>query len=531
MSMVRRLLPLLICVLLICVASAAFAVGIVHIANSSADAVSDALTGLLVIAAGVVGWVSRPPSRCGRLLVMAGLTWFLGNLAGAGGVIGGIGAASTFAYRGVLIHLLLTFPTGRIRSRSVTAAVIVGYATSLVPPVWTNSFSAILVAAVMVVAVARVRAAAQFRRSRRVATWAAGLFGVALATGALVRALAPTVAFTQTAKWFFELAVVLLAALLVAELRVGGRGRQDVADAVVELGTERGMDLRDALAWALGDPTVRLRPPDPDNGMTADTRQERGMMTVRDLDGRSVAVVEHAAQSLVDPAARAAVAAAVRLEIENRRLRAEVRARAAAVRDAQVRLLQVADEEGRQLEARLQDGAAARLRRIGEHVDAAAAHCRGLATAAAQLRAVLADTDAEVSRIATGLYPRVLEEIGLEEALVRATDGLDVPVVVRVTAEAPAPELALAVYYVTLEAISNVAKHARASMASVSVSDAAGGVHVEVRDDGVGGAGLHPGGGLSGVADRVRAMGGRFQLDQDCGTVVTADLPRSGSRT
>lgn len=522
MSMVRRLLPLLICV-----ASAAFAVGIVHIANSSADAVSDALTGLLVIAAGVVGWVSRPPSRCGRLLVMAGLTWFLGNLAGAGGVIGGIGAASTFAYRGVLIHLLLTFPTGRIRSRSVTAAVVVGYATSLVPPVWTNSVSAILVAAVMVVAVARVRAAAQFRRSRRVATWAAGLFGVALATGALVRALAPTVAFTGTAKWFFELAVVLLAALLVAELRVGGRGRQDVADAVVE----RGMDLRDALAWALGDPTVRLRPPDPDNGMTADTRQERGMMTVRDLDGRSVAVVEHAAQSLVDPAARAAVAAAVRLEIENRRLRAEVRARAAAVRDAQVRLLQVADEEGRQLEARLQDGAAARLRRIGEHVDAAAAHCRDLATAAAQLRAVLADTDAEVSRIATGLYPRVLEEIGLEEALVRATDGLDVPVVVRVTAEAPAPELALAVYYVTLEAISNVAKHARASMASVSVSDAAGGVHVEVRDDGVGGAGLHPGGGLSGVADRVRAMGGRFQLDQDCGTVVTADLPRSGSRT
>lgn len=435
MSMVRRLLPLLICVLLICVASAAFAVGIGHIVNSSADAVSDALTGLLVIAAGVVGWVSRPSSRCGPLLVMAGLTWFLGNLAGAGGVIGGIGAASTFAYRGVLIHLLLTFPTGRIRSRSVTAAVIVGYATSLVPPVWTNSVSAILVAAVMVVAVARVRAAAQFRRSRRVATWAAGLFGVALATGALVRALAPTVAFTQTAKWFFELAVVLLAALLVAELRVGGRGRQDVADAVVE----RGMDLRDALAWALGDPTVRLRPPDPDNGMTADTRQERGMMTVRDLDGRSVAVVEHAAQSLVDPAARAAVAAAVRLEIENRRLRAEVRARAAAVRDAQVRLLQVADEEGRQLEARLQDGAAARLRRIGEHVDAAAAHCRGLATAAAQLRAVLADTDAEVSRIATGLYPRVLEEIGLEEALVRATDGLDVPVVVRVTAEAPHP--------------------------------------------------------------------------------------------
>ena len=531
MSMVRRLLPLLICVLLICVASAAFAVGIGHIVNSSADAVSDALTGLLVIAAGVVGWVSRPSSRCGPLLVMAGLTWFLGNLAGGGGVIGGIGAASTFAYRGVLIHLLLTFPTGRIRSRSVTAAVIAGYATSLVPQVWTNSFSAILVAAVMVVAVARVRAAAQFRRSRRVATWAAGLFGVALATGALVRALAPTVAFTGTAKWFFELAVVLLAALLVAELRVGGRGRQDVADAVVELGTERGMDLRDALAWALGDPTVRLRPPDPDNGMTADTRQERGMMTVRDLDGRSVAVVEHAAQSLVDPAARAAVAAAVRLEIENRRLRAEVRARAAAVRDAQVRLLQVADEEGRQLEARLQDGAAARLRRIGEHVDAAAAHCRDLATAAAQLRAVLADTDAEVSRIATGLYPRVLEEIGLEEALVRATDGLDVPVVVRVTAEAPAPELALAVYYVTLEAISNVAKHARASMASVSVSDAAGGVHVEVRDDGVGGAGLHPGGGLSGVADRVRAMGGRFQLDQDCGTVVTADLPRSGSRT
>lgn len=526
MSMVRRLL-----LLLLGVGWAVLAVGLGHAGSPSADAVFDLLTGVLLIAAGVAGSMWWPSSRCGALLTAIGITWFLGNLAGAGGVVGGIGTASTFAYRGVLIHLLLTFPTGRIRSRSVAVAVIAGYVASLVVPVWTNGITAVLAAVAMVVCVALVGAPAQFRRSRRTASWAAGLFGAAIASGALVHAVAPTEALTQLALLLFEAAVVLVAALLVGELRVGSRSRQDVADVVVELGAERGMELRDALAWALGDPTLRLRSPDPvDADSAVAPWPDRGMMVVRGPDGRSVAVVEHAAQVLADPAAAAAVAAAVRLEIENQRLRDQVRGRAAAVRDAQARLLRVADEEGRQLEARLHDGAAAHLRRIGEHIDAAAARCPDLAPVAAELRTVLAGTEAEVSRVAAGLYPRVLEEVGLEGALVRATAGLDFPVAVRVTAEPMAPELTLAVYYVALEAIANVAKHARASTASVSVSDGAGWVHVEVADDGIGGAGLHRGSGLQGVADRVRAMGGRFRLDEDGGTVVRAELPRSGGR-
>lgn len=524
MSLVRRLL-----LLFLGVVWAALAVGLGHAGSPSVDAVFDLLTGLLLVAAGVAGSIWRPSSRCGALLTATGFAWFLGNFAGAGGVVGGIGAATTFVYRGVLIHALLTFPTGRIRSRSVAGAVIAGYVASLVVPVWANGVTAVLAAAVMVVGTALVGAPAQFRRSRRTASWAAGLFGAAIASGALVQAVAPTEALTQVALRLFELAVVGVAALLVGDLRAGSR--QDVADVVVEFGAERDMELRDALAWALGDPSLRLRPPDPADADSATApRPDRGWMLVRGPDGRPVAVVEHAAQVLTDPAAAAAVAAAVRLEIENRRLRDEVSARAATVRDAQVRLLRAAEEEGRQLEARLHDGAAAHLRRIGERIDAAAARCRDLAPVTTELRAVLADTEAEVSRIAAGLYPRVLEEIGLEGALVRAKAGLDLPVAVRVTAEPMAPELTLAVYYVALEAIANVAKHARASTASLSVSDGAGWVHVEVADDGVGGAGLHRGSGLQGVADRVRAMGGRFRLDEDGGTVVRADLLRIGGR-
>jgi signal transduction histidine kinase len=82
-------------------------------------------------------------------------------------------------------------------------------------------------------------------------------------------------------------------------------------------------------------------------------------------------------------------------------------------------------------------------------------------------------------------------------------------------------------YYVVAEALTNVAKHARASVVSISVEMAGDLLRVAVTDDGAGGAAIGGGTGLVGLKDRVEAVGGRLRLDspRGGGTNLTAELP------
>jgi signal transduction histidine kinase len=83
-----------------------------------------------------------------------------------------------------------------------------------------------------------------------------------------------------------------------------------------------------------------------------------------------------------------------------------------------------------------------------------------------------------------------------------------------------------AVYYVVCEALVNVAKHADASRAKVSVAEGDGQVVVEISDDGRGGADAESGSGLRGLADRVEALDGRLELDSKAaGTTLRAEIP------
>jgi signal transduction histidine kinase len=85
----------------------------------------------------------------------------------------------------------------------------------------------------------------------------------------------------------------------------------------------------------------------------------------------------------------------------------------------------------------------------------------------------------------------------------------------------------VAAYYVVCESLTNIAKHARATSATVDVAQASGQVVVEVVDDGVGGADTERGSGLRGVADRVEALGGRLRVwtPRGGGTRVRAEMP------
>jgi signal transduction histidine kinase len=88
--------------------------------------------------------------------------------------------------------------------------------------------------------------------------------------------------------------------------------------------------------------------------------------------------------------------------------------------------------------------------------------------------------------------------------------------------------VAFAAYFVTSEALANVAKHACASSVAVRVTVTAQRVVLQVSDDGVGGADEAGGSGLRGLVDRVEALGGRLDVRSDpgSGTTLTAELPR-----
>jgi signal transduction histidine kinase len=87
--------------------------------------------------------------------------------------------------------------------------------------------------------------------------------------------------------------------------------------------------------------------------------------------------------------------------------------------------------------------------------------------------------------------------------------------------------LEVAAYYVVSESLANVAKHARATSASVKVTRSTGQVLVEIVDDGIGGADTEAVSGLRGLADRVESLGGRLRVwtPQGGGTRVKAEIP------
>jgi signal transduction histidine kinase len=201
--------------------------------------------------------------------------------------------------------------------------------------------------------------------------------------------------------------------------------------------------------------------------------------------------------------------------------------------ESRARIVRTADVARRRFERDLHDGAQQRLVSLGLELSAVEMTVppelddlrRVLATLATGMNEVLDDLR-ELSR---GLHPAVLSEDGLTAALSALALRSPVPVELRLAIGAERFEEAVevAAYYVASEALTNAAKHARASRAEVRACVTDGSLQIVVSDDGQGGADASRGSGLTGLRDRVEALGGTIRIEShhDLGTAIQVRLP------
>jgi signal transduction histidine kinase len=215
-------------------------------------------------------------------------------------------------------------------------------------------------------------------------------------------------------------------------------------------------------------------------------------------------------------------------------LDAELRARLEDLRSSRARLVAAGDTERRRLERNLHDGAQTRFvglalllghaRRVVDRDPTDPEVGPLLDQALAELQSGLA----ELRELARGIHPPLLTDQGLEPALRALVARAPVPATLAAdVAERLPPPVEIAAYFVVAEALANVGKYAQADEATIAVRRGNGRLTVEVADDGVGGADAGRGSGLRGLTDRVAALDGTLSVEspRGGGTRLRAEIP------
>jgi hypothetical protein len=501
------------------------------------QAAGDFAVGLVFVAAGAL---TLGRSRATAILMAAtGFAWFAGGLAG--GLV--------FLHRGPLVHLLLSYPRGRLESRFELAVVAGAYVAALVQPLGrSNVVTLVLLAAVLLAAGLRYARAGGAERRAREAAFAATV-AVACTLGAAAILRLADAAADGTMLWVYEAVLTLVAAGLCADLLWGRWTAAAVRGLVMDLGDlEQEATLRTRLARSVGDPSLELGFWDParaayvdeagepraqptggvsSSALVADDVRERlaavagrSVLMVDDDQGKPAAAIVHDPAVLDEPGLADAVTAAARIAVANVELQARVRTKVDEVRASRRRLVEAADLERRRLEAELREATEPRLRAIADEL-------RALGTEAGELTHELEGVRDELRELGRGLHPRALTESGLAEALTELGDRFPFSVEVAADGAELPPGVAAAAYFLCSEGLANAAKHAGASRVRLTAEREGAALVVEVEDDGAGGADLARGSGLRGLADRVEALGGEFKVEspEAGGTRLEARLP------
>jgi signal transduction histidine kinase len=542
-------------------------------------AVFGPLIGWAFVGVGLYALVRPPSRRFGELLIATGLTWFLGIFSlFEDPLLWAIGQLLGTIWLCVLVHALLAFPSGRLGSRAqrvvvgcmYAAFVVLAIPTLLVledpaetldcdicptsnPLAVTDSpdivdivglMRAVLIlggfAAVFVILARRWRRASPAQRRSLAPVLFTGLtLGVVFVVGGLL-----SIAFDIEGAWNWAVYACMSAvpfAFLLGLARSHLYRTGAVTSLVERLGGRLGADeLREALAQALSDPTLELAFWLPEQRRYVDAEgspvqlPEEGSgraATPIEHDGRQIAALIHSDALSDEPELVRGVGKAASLALLNERLEAELTVRLDELHSSRERLMSAGDSERRKLERDLHDGAQQRFVALALRLRLARAQLPEDAPAAALLDTALEELTEglkELRELARGIHPAILTDQGLHAALRGLVSRAPVPVeVVQLPEQRLPPPVETAAYFLIAEALTNVAKYAQATKATVSVVQDDGHAVVEICDDGVGGADPKTGSGLRGLSDRIEALHGDLELlsPPGEGTTLRARMP------
>ncbi|HCA86593.1 MAG TPA: hypothetical protein DEQ61_14530 [Streptomyces sp.] len=520
--------------------------------------------------------------------MLCGTAFHLGDLRACHHpLLFGAGFCLAYLWTAVLGHLALALPDGRLDGRAARTLAVAGYlgavgtqvgryvAESPQPPwwwdmtpgpntAWAKASSLVyigLTVAVLLVVAHRWITTTRLRRRHASAMWTAAIVAGAggTATAATAAAGAPTGA--RVAILLGVLAVDLLVIPLVVLARTVQLEIAQSRAARAVLRTERGHPpgsphgLQQALADVLGDPTLTLvyppgtardsaaagaydatggAGPSPAAGRAPDGRAVTGVRR----RGKLVALVEHdEALAAQHPLQDAAVGLAG-LAIENALLYAAQQAQLEELRRSRERISAAAFEERHRIQRDLHDGAQQQLYAVLLLLDMARRTLTGVGSAdpsqagaagvtVERAHLLLGEAISGLRDLTQGIYPTDLAEDGLAAAVARLAEAAPVPLHTDVPVRRWPRHIELTAYFLIAEALTNAYKHADASRVGLAVRAAGGGIVVEISDDGRGGAAARPGSGLSGLHDRMAAVGGTLTVISPAGrgTRLTALLP------
>ena len=529
---------------------------------------------LAYAAAGLVAWGRRPNNRMGTILLFGGAVWLVTGLANSDVVVlSAIGVVVASVPLAVVVHLVMAFPSGHVRSPAARWTVVVAYGVCLVLQVPLYVFApgsspdgvlavadrptlvewgvwaqrgvgmAMMAAAVVILGV-RLRAATP--RQRRVL---APLYGygvlVVPAVPLMTSVVQPLTGMSPPVRGAVQVGALSIAAVAFATaILAGGFARtaeiQELSAWLGAVADSPARALTDALARAVGDDSLQLafREPSGETYIDADGHpfafpgagSGRGAVDV-ELGHRRIGVIVYDATVIEEPELVAAAGRVVAIAIERQRLSAQLLASNHQLQLSRARIVEAADRERERIAQNLHDGLQVQLVLVALEaqrlatVDGTPAPTIQAATA---LRAHIDAVAAELRSLVHSVMPASLIERGLAAATEDLVDRMPIPTSLAVEIDGPLPTAVQSTAYVIVaEGLTNAVRHARATAVAVRLARCERTLTVEVRDDGVGGAAPGTGLGLGGLADRVDALGGRFRIDSPAGhgTQLLADLP------
>jgi signal transduction histidine kinase len=299
------------------------------------------------------------------------------------------------------------------------------------------------------------------------------------------------------------------------------------------------------LATTMRDPGLRVYWWDEDGGRYVDSRGapvepvagsqsfRRGALLRVDARDGPLAVIDYDKALGENAGLLEAVSGALRLTVDNDRLGRELEQSLHEVRESRVRIIEAGIEARTRIERDLHDGSqqalvslalSLRMASNRARADGADEVAEDIDHASAQLTGALKG----LRELARGIHPTGLTVGGLSTALPELAMGCPIPVglELEVTERLP-PLIESTIYFLVAESLTNAVKYARADRVRVSVSIAGDELRVVVADDGVGGAKVGAGSGLTGLNDRIEAIGGHLEVESPDGggTTVRATVP------